>query len=62
MITTTYDPEADALYVYFLPKGTEVAETREVAVGIMHDLDEFGRLIGIEVVGAQKRAKGLYIL
>ena len=30
MISTSYDPEADAFYVRIAPKGTPVAETREV--------------------------------
>ncbi len=49
MITTSYDPDDDALYVRFAPKGAAVAETREIEPGIMLDLDAAGRLIGIEV-------------
>ncbi|MFT8245576.1 DUF2283 domain-containing protein [Roseomonas sp. BN140053] len=55
MITTTYDPEADALYITLMPRGTVVAETREVAPGVMHDLDAEGRLVGIEILGVRAR-------
>jgi uncharacterized protein YuzE len=55
VISTTYDPEADALYVRIAPKGTEVAETREVQPGVMLDLDAGGRLIGIEVLDVRRR-------
>ena len=55
MITTTYDPEADALYVRFAPKGTEVETTNEVAPDVMLDLDAAGNIIGIEVLGVRSR-------
>jgi uncharacterized protein YuzE len=55
MITTSYDPDADALYVRFAPKGTAIADTREVEPGIMLDMDEAGRLVGIEVLSMRLR-------
>jgi len=55
MVCTTFDPEADALYVYIAPKGTAVAETREVEPGVMMDFDAAGRLIGIEVLDVRRR-------
>lgn len=55
MIATTYDPDADALYVRLAPKGTAVAETREVQPGVMLDYDAAGRLIGIEVLDVERR-------
>jgi uncharacterized protein YuzE len=55
MITTSYDPDADALYVRLAPKGTAIAETREVEPGIMLDMDEAGRLVGIEVLNMRLR-------
>ncbi len=55
MITTSYDPDADALYVRFAPKGTAVADTREVEPGIMLDMDDTGRLVGIEVLSMRLR-------
>jgi uncharacterized protein YuzE len=45
----TYDPSADALYVYI--SDSEVAETREVAPNIDLDLDA----AGIEILGASAR-------
>ncbi|HUC18506.1 MAG TPA: DUF2283 domain-containing protein [Acetobacteraceae bacterium] len=39
MITTSYDPEADALSIRFAPKGAEVAETREVQPDVASDPD-----------------------
>lgn len=55
MISTTYDPEADALYVRVAPKGTKIAETREIEPGVMIDLDAGGRVVGIEVLGVKAR-------
>ena len=49
MMRTTYDPEADALFVWFGPEGIGSANTEEVAPGIMLDFDIEGRVIGIEV-------------
>jgi uncharacterized protein YuzE len=58
MISTTYDPDADAMYVRIAPKGTAVAETREAEPGIMFDVDANGVVIGIEVLGVRARAAG----
>jgi uncharacterized protein YuzE len=58
MISTTYDPEADALYVRIAPKGTEVGETREVEPGVMPDVDRAGTVIGIEVLSVRARSAG----
>ena len=33
MMRTSYDPEADAMFVWFAPEGTKSAETNEVAPG-----------------------------
>jgi len=55
MMRTTYDPEADAMFIWFGPEGTKSAETEEVAPGIMLDFDDDGRVIGIEVLGVSGR-------
>lgn len=55
MITTTYNPEADALYLLLL-KGAEIAEATEVAQGILLDYDRSGRVLGIEVSGMRARS------
>lgn len=55
MITTTYDPEADALYVYLAPRDTKALGTREVAPGVMLDFDANGQVIGVEVLNVRAR-------
>ncbi len=56
MVSTIYDPEADALYVRMAPKGVHISETREVEDGVLMDFDERGVVIGIEVLGVRNRA------
>lgn len=58
MITTAYDPEADALYVYLADRDAKAEETREVAPGVMLDFDVDGQVIGIEVLDLRNRASG----
>ena len=55
MIRTSYDPEADAMFIWFGPEGVKSAETEEVAPGIMLDFDTDGRVIGVEVLGVSER-------
>lgn len=55
MITTTYDPQADAMYIYLAPKGAKVVETREVEPGIHADVGEDGKIVGIEVLDVSTR-------
>lgn len=55
MIRTSYDPEADALFVWFAPEGTKSATTEEVAPGILLDFDSSGRTIGIEILDVKER-------
>jgi uncharacterized protein YuzE len=55
MIRTSYDPEADAMFVWFGPEGVKSVETQEVAPGIMLDFDSEGRVIGIEVLDLSER-------
>ena len=57
---TSYDPEADAFYARFTPDAATVAETREVAPGVMLDLDASGNLVGVEVLSVRLRAAGAY--
>jgi uncharacterized protein YuzE len=51
-IDMTYDPAANAVYVY-LGRG-EVNITEEVAPGVVVDYDSDGRLIGIEFLEARE--------
>jgi len=47
-----YDREADAVYIYLQEK--EVARTVEFAEGVNIDIDEQGKLIGLEILDATK--------
>lgn len=58
MIRTNYDPEADAMFVWFGPEGVKSAETEEVAPGVMLDLDAGGEVIGVEVLYVSQRMAG----
>ena len=55
MIRTSYDPEADAMFVWFGPEDAKSVETEEVAPGIMLDFDDRGEVIGIEVLYVSER-------
>jgi uncharacterized protein YuzE len=56
VISTSYDAEADAMYVRIAPKDAEVSDTREIEPGVMLDLDSGGRVIGIEILGVRARS------
>ncbi|MEP9376801.1 DUF2283 domain-containing protein [Aquabacter sp. CN5-332] len=53
MADMTYDPEADAVYIY-VGKG-EIAQSAETASDVVLDYDSQGRIIGIEVLNASSR-------
>lgn len=48
-----YDKEVDALYIRLKEK--KVARTRELEDGLNIDLDEEGKLIGLEILDATQR-------
>lgn len=48
-----YDREIDAVYIYLQQK--EVGKTIELTDGVNVDLDEEGKLIGIEIIEATRR-------
>jgi uncharacterized protein YuzE len=48
-----YDREADAVYIYVQEK--EVFRTVEFSEGVNIDVDEEGKLIGLEILDATKR-------
>jgi len=52
MIDMTYDPEADAAYIY-LSRGCKIASTGEVSPFIC-DFDSEDRVIGIEIIDVSK--------
>jgi uncharacterized protein YuzE len=49
---TSYDAQADALYVRFAD--TPVVESEEVADGVVLDFDAEGRIVAFEVLDARK--------
>jgi uncharacterized protein YuzE len=49
---TTYDAETDALYVRFAD--SPVAESEEVADGVVLDFDIAGKIVGFEFLEARK--------
>lgn len=51
MTDTTYDPEADAVYITLGPGA--VARTQKTGP-FVHDLDAGGRIVGIEIRAASK--------
>ena len=55
LIRTSYDPEADAIFVWFRPEGVKSAGTEEVSPGIMLDFDIQRRVIGIEILDVSER-------
>ena len=55
MIRTSYDPDADAMFVWFAPEGTKSVTMQEVAPGILLDFDAAGNVIGIEVLDVRER-------
>jgi uncharacterized protein YuzE len=60
MMKTSYDPDADAFYARFAPDVVAISETREVAPGVMIDVDANGDLVGVEVLSVRVRGAGAY--
>ncbi|MBI5750455.1 MAG: DUF2283 domain-containing protein [Nitrospinae bacterium] len=48
-----YDKEVDALYIRIQEK--KVTHTKEIEEGINLDIDEDGKVIGLEIIGATER-------
>ena len=55
MIKTSYDPAADAMFIWLAPEDAVSVETREIAPGVMLDYDAGGKVIGIEVLDVRER-------
>jgi uncharacterized protein YuzE len=51
MTDMTYDPEADALYITI---GEGKSDRTEEAAPFIYDVDEAGRVLGIEILSASK--------
>jgi uncharacterized protein YuzE len=49
----SYDKDADCLYIQF--QQGKVNKTKKIDEGILVDLDEGGRIYGIEIVGVSER-------
>jgi uncharacterized protein YuzE len=54
------DSKADAIYLNLTER--EIAETEQVADGIMVDYDSEGRIVGIEILDASRRTGDLSVL
>jgi uncharacterized protein YuzE len=50
----SYDPDADAIGVYFAPEGAVYVESQEIAPGLTLDFDAAGRVIGLEILGVKQ--------
>jgi uncharacterized protein YuzE len=55
MMRTSYDPEADAMFVLFGPEGVKSSEAEDVAPGVMLDFDDAGNVIGVEILYVSRR-------
>jgi uncharacterized protein YuzE len=53
-VFVTYDPAADAVYVYLMPQETSVDHTEEFGDHRIVDFDEQGRVVGIEFLEASR--------
>lgn len=53
MADMTYDPEADAVYLY-LGRG-KIAKTAEIQLDLVADYDAEGRLLGLEFLSASRQ-------
>ncbi|PWB50032.1 MAG: DUF2283 domain-containing protein [Candidatus Methanoperedenaceae archaeon] len=49
----SYDKDADCLYIQFQPG--KVHKTKKIEEGILVDLDEEGKIYGIEIIGVSER-------
>ncbi len=57
MISTSYDPEADALTVWFGAAEAKSVRTEEVAPGVMLDFGDDGDVIGVEILDVRRRSR-----
>ena len=54
----TYDQKRDLLYIYFSKPGAKVAKTITITPGMFVDIDENGKVIGIEFLDASEFING----
>jgi len=48
-----YDPEVDAVYIRF--NESPISETDEISPGVLLDIDEEGKLVGLEILNASMK-------
>jgi uncharacterized protein YuzE len=53
MVRVEYDKKVDAMYIWLRKAKYDISE--ELAENVILDLDNNGRIIGIEVLGASKK-------
>ncbi len=53
IMNISYDKDADCLYIQF--QQGKVHKTRKIDEGILVDIDDAGRIYGIEIVGVSER-------
>jgi uncharacterized protein YuzE len=58
MIETSYDPAADALFIWLAPEHAVSMETHEILPGEMLDYHSSGQVIGIELLDVRARGVG----
>ena len=51
----TFDEQADALYIQFQPSRNRVKKTAKLRDGLLVDLDQAGRIFGIEILDVSHR-------
>lgn len=54
----TYDPDADAIGIFFAPDGAVYDASEEIAPGVSLDFDADGRVIGVEITGVRRVVAG----
>ena len=59
MIKTSYDPVADAMFIWLAPEDVKSVETKEISPGVMLDYDAHGNVIGVEVMDVRQRVGGV---
>lgn len=52
-----YDQQADALYLNLLNKKQKISMSKEVAPGIILDLDKKGKPLGLEIIAVSEKLR-----
>ena len=54
----TYDSDVDVLYIFIREDGSPAVDSVDLEPGISADLDEQGRVLGIEILDASEKTGG----